>query len=136
MRRLFADASYYVAFLYSRDGHHREARALAATSSNERVGLVPSEAVFIEVLAFFSRFEAELKRRVADFMEALIADDSVTIVPLTGALLGRAVALYKSRADQPYSLTDCATMEVCRELGIKEILTADQDSSARVSLSC
>jgi len=38
----------------------------------------------------------------------------------------KALELYESRLDKGYSLTDCISMNVCRELGIKEILTHDR----------
>ncbi len=33
--------------------------------------------------------------------------------------------LYQARADKGYSLTDCISMNACRERGITEILTHD-----------
>ncbi len=38
----------------------------------------------------------------------------------------KSAALQRSRLDKGYSLTDCISMNVCRKLGIKEILTHDR----------
>lgn len=36
------------------------------------------------------------------------------------------VELYESPLDKGYSLTDCILMNVCKELGIREVLTGDK----------
>ena len=36
------------------------------------------------------------------------------------------MALFAGRADKQYSLTDCLSMQVMREMGISEVLTHDQ----------
>jgi len=128
MRRIFVDSSYYIALIDPRDGNH--ARALATMADLISAGVtsfVTSEPILFEVLAYFARASAWYKTRAAVVIEGTRLDPMHQVFPITPGLLDRAIALYKSRADQPYSLTDCASMEICRDLKITDVLTADTD---------
>jgi predicted nucleic acid-binding protein len=52
-------------------------------------------------------------------------DSQVNVLPQTRADFDAALALYKSRLDKDYSLTDCRSMNAMRSLGISEVLTND-----------
>jgi len=47
------------------------------------------------------------------------------IVPYTETTLLEGLELYESRLDKGYSLTDCISMNICRESNINEILPHD-----------
>jgi uncharacterized protein len=47
------------------------------------------------------------------------------LLPQTSADFHAAVALYESRLDKNYSLTDCRSMVAMRSMGIAEVLTND-----------
>lgn len=49
----------------------------------------------------------------------------LTIVPASRQLLDEGVALYESRPDKDWSLTDCISFVVMQRIGISEALTAD-----------
>lgn len=68
-------------------------------------------------------------RHHGDFLalyEALSRDERIQIVRLTPELLERGVALFRSRADKDWPLTDCISFVVMQEHGLTEALTADQ----------
>jgi len=52
-------------------------------------------------------------------------DPEVTIVPASADLWQRGVALFASRPDKDWSLTDCISFVVMQERGIADGLTAD-----------
>jgi predicted nucleic acid-binding protein len=52
-------------------------------------------------------------------------DRSIRIIPATRSLFNRGFALYRQREDQEWSLTDCISFVVMRELRIYEALTGD-----------
>lgn len=60
--------------------------------------------------------------------QELLADENVEIVPLQMALYEEGVALYASRLDKQWSLTDCLSFVVMERSGLTEALTADQHS--------
>lgn len=44
----------------------------------------------------------------------------------TPELFDEAFELYRRRADKGYSLTDCMSMNICRDMDIAEVLTHDR----------
>jgi predicted nucleic acid-binding protein len=59
------------------------------------------------------------------FWRKLSQNPSVHIVPIDDSLLQRAAALYESRLDKDWSLTDCISFVTMQERGIKDALTGD-----------
>ena len=49
----------------------------------------------------------------------------VSIVPCTSDLFARGIALFSSRMDKAWTLTDCVSFVVMHEYGISEALTGD-----------
>ena len=58
---------------------------------------------------------------------ATLPHSIITLVPPSSNLFERGLELYASRPDKRYSLTDCISMTVMRDLDITEILTHDRD---------
>jgi uncharacterized protein len=50
----------------------------------------------------------------------------VDVVPLSETLYSEAFALYESRLDKNWGLTDCISFVVMTERGITEALTSDE----------
>jgi predicted nucleic acid-binding protein len=48
-------------------------------------------------------------------------------VPQSLALFDRSLDLYARRPDKSYSMVDCISMVVCRDLEIADVLTDDRD---------
>lgn len=68
-------------------------------------------------------------RHHGDFLalyEALSRDERIQIVRLTPDLLERGVALFRSRADKDWPLTDCISFVVMQDHVLTDALTADQ----------
>jgi predicted nucleic acid-binding protein len=55
----------------------------------------------------------------------ILSDPTTQVLPQTSADFAAALALYESRPDKGYSLTDCRSMLALRALGISEVLTHD-----------
>ena len=62
----------------------------------------------------------------ADFAADLASTSHVRIMPADEDWFRRGVALYRARPDKEWSLTDCLSFEVMRELGLQDALTSDQ----------
>ena len=123
MRFVFADTFYWVALIDRGDEWHE--RSIDLSRSLENVRLVTTESVLIEFANFFSGLGAELRREVVRLVKALLASPDVEVVPHKRHSLLAGMALYAGRPDKEYSLTDCISMQVMRELGVFEILTHD-----------
>lgn len=65
----------------------------------------------------------------ARFLLALDSDPRAEIVPLSEPLYARGLALYRDRPDKGWSLTDCISFVVMKEMGLSEAFTGDHHFS-------
>ena len=54
-----------------------------------------------------------------------LSDGTATVLPQSRESFLEGVRMYEQRADKGYSLTDCISMNACRQEGILEVLTND-----------
>jgi hypothetical protein len=120
MNACFADTFFYVALLSRRDRRH--ARALRAATELD-APIVTTAWVMAEVANAASAPTA--RARFLALWDALVENPSVQVVPADPGLFDRGLALYRSRLDKHWSLTDCISFVVMQERGIQEALTGD-----------
>lgn len=126
MRSVFIDSLYLIGLLIS-DDQWFEACKKAGVSLTDEVRLVTTYEVLIEVLAGVSRSGPSIRNQAVAAIRDIMADDDITLVPQSVELFSKRLALYASRSDKRYSLTDCISMTVMREMNITEALTHDRD---------
>jgi predicted nucleic acid-binding protein len=120
MNVVFADSYYYLALLNRADQDHHRA---VAFSRQYRAGQLTTVWVLTEVADALAA--PRQRDRFPTFLAELRASPCATIVPPSLDLFDRAVALYRSRPDKAWSLTDCVSFVVMRERGMQDALTAD-----------
>lgn len=120
MRVIFVDTFYWIARINPRDQWHQKATELSPSLRDAR--LATSEAVLIELLNYFSEYGPELRRAAALIVRRIIDDPDISIFPDS---FGEGLALFESRPDKGYSMTDCLAMSAMRRLGVAEVLTHD-----------
>jgi predicted nucleic acid-binding protein len=123
MRKVFADAYYWVALLNPQDQGHLAAQAIGNTLQGGP--LVTTDEILTEVLAYFSERGRHPRQVAVQFVENILSDPEIEVRPQTRQTFLAALSLFKSRPDKGYSLTDCVSMLAMREEGITEILTRD-----------
>lgn len=121
MKTVFADTSYYLAFLIRGDRHSNAAQKF---STAYRGGYVTTTSVLTEVGNQLSR--SLLRGAVKELVDVLRNNSRVVIVPETTELWDRALNLYDARSDKSWSLTDCLSFIVMQDRGLTEALTADR----------
>jgi predicted nucleic acid-binding protein len=120
VRTVFVDTFYWVARINPRDQWHRKAAKLS--SSLKYAYLVTSGAVLIELPNYFSEYGPEMRQAAALIVRRIIDDPGISILPYA---FGDGLALFESRLDKGYSMTDCLSMSIMRELKVAEVLTHD-----------
>jgi predicted nucleic acid-binding protein len=75
---------------------------------------------------FYSESGEYMRQKVAGMVRSLLVDPNVEIVGRSDTSFLEALELYESRLDKGYSLTDCISMNVCREAGITDVITTDK----------
>ncbi|MDQ3132589.1 MAG: PIN domain-containing protein [Acidobacteriota bacterium] len=124
MNGLFVDTIHLVALVNPRDQWHQKAVEIETATRN--VDLVTTEDILTEFLNFYSEHGEFMRLKVAAFVREILLDVRVKIIPRNETTFLNALELYESRLDKGYSLTDCISMNVCRNLGITKILTHDR----------
>lgn len=123
MRFVFADTLYFVARLHLRDQWHARAKEVMASLAS--AGIVTTESVLIELLNFFAASQPEMRRTVAEFVHDTLDTPEIEVIPHTREAFLSGLALYETRTDKGYSLTDCISMSAMRERNISDVLTHD-----------
>ncbi len=119
MTAVFADTFYWIALTNPTDAAHERAREF----TND---IVTAEEVLIEYLNYFCTGPAHLRRKASLIVEAVFRDPTVRLIPQSTASFRAGFALYQSRPDKEYSLTDCISMETMRREGLDDVLTNDR----------
>jgi hypothetical protein len=122
VKPVFADTSFYAAFLSQRDVHHAAAVDLSA---NNRAKIVTTDFVVVELVNSFS--QAAGRASVTDFVRLLRSDPNTTIVSASSDLMQLGFDLFTRRPDKEWSLTDCISFVVMEEHGITDALSSDRD---------
>ena len=125
MRVVFADAGYWIALLNPSDSLHEKASTVGNDLGEAKI--VTSEMVLVELLDNMARRGQYIRRAAADFVDRLRLDPVVDIVEMTSRQFEQAVKLYRSRLDQRWSLTDCASFQLMEDRNIQEALAHDRD---------
>jgi predicted nucleic acid-binding protein len=120
----FADTFYWIAITNPRDAHYASVRAWERGHPTAR--LVTTEEVLTEVLNWFSSLGPQSRATAAAVVRKAISRATIQVLPQTSADFHTALALYESRLDKEYSLTDGRSMAAMRQLGLTDVLPNDR----------
>lgn len=124
MKRVFADANYFVALLNPRDDCH--AAALVAQNDLAAAHLVTTDEVLAEFLTFFCELGPQAKNAAVQVVEGLRKNARVTVVEQSRATFDGGLGRYKRFADKKWSIADCVSFELMTRDSIAEALTNDR----------
>jgi len=121
--KVFLDTAFVIALASPADKYHEKAKRLSRQIERDGVSLITTRAVLIEI----GDAMAEERRRNAGtvILEALEDDGNLAIIQNSEELYRRAFALYKSRLDKEWGMTDCVSFVVMNNEKINEALTTD-----------
>jgi predicted nucleic acid-binding protein len=121
MRVCFADAFFFLAWWNRRDLAHEAAVRFLTRYAGE---IVTTRWILMEVADGLA--SSRVRKRIKAAFERLEGEPRFRIIEPSAELSKRALALYDSRPDKEWSLTDCTSFTVMSDLGISEALTADK----------
>ncbi len=124
MKRVFADAGYWIALVHPRDPLHTKAQEESASVGDAQV--VTSQMVLVEVLNAFAGQGAQFRQTASKLARELHTRRSIAVVQQTNAQFLHALALYQRRPDKAWSLTDCASFIIMQKQRITDALTEDR----------
>ena len=123
MRRIFADAVYWIAVANRKDQWN--ANVMRVMRSLGVPMIVTTEEVLDEFLTHYSGHGSVLRNVAARTVEKALSNPLVNVLPQSHQSFLDGLVLYKARPDKEYSLTDCISMRTRRQEGITEVLTHD-----------
>ncbi len=123
MNEIFVDTLHLVALVNPKDQWHQ--KSVEVETATRDFDLILTEEVLTEFLNFYAEHGRLMRAKMAAFVREILLDTRVKVVARNELSFLNALELYESRLDKGYSLTDCISMNVCRELNIMEILTHD-----------
>jgi predicted nucleic acid-binding protein len=117
---IFLDSGFLIALAKPRDSLHAQARAWA---NQVREPLVVTEYVLCETVDALS---LPTDREKAHLLLAMLrARPHCQIIAASSGLFEAGVKLHATRTDKEWSLTDCISFQVMREMGIQRALAYD-----------
>jgi predicted nucleic acid-binding protein len=119
----FADTFYWVALANPKDAWH--SRVLTWEQAHPSARYVTTEEILSEVLNWFAATGPAGRTHACAVVRNILTDASTRVMPQTSADFAAALKLYEARPDKAYSLTDCRSMLVLRDVGVNEVLTND-----------
>ncbi|MEO7718280.1 MAG: PIN domain-containing protein [Capsulimonas sp.] len=121
---VFLDTSYIIALSTPKDNHHLQAANLSKTIASTRPKLITSRGVLLEIGNSLSK--VQYRKIGVAILNALTNDPGLEIIDVTSTLYRDALALYSSRPDKEWGLTDCLSFTIMEQRGIQQALTADE----------
>ena len=67
-----------------------------------------------------------MRLKVSELYQNFLKDPNIKIISYTPEIRQKAINLYEQRPDKGYSLVDCISMVIMKEMGISEVLTNDK----------
>ncbi len=120
MKAVFADTSFYLALWNPADRLHVAASEWVRSSSAH---IVITEFVLVELGNFLCRSKS--RERFPLLVRYLHQDPQMTVIAATSKLSETGLALYESRPDKEWSLTDCTSFVMMKERQLRDALTSD-----------
>lgn len=120
--RLFLNTAFIQALLNPRDDYHNQAKTLFPRIRTAREVWI-TEAIFAEVGNALSAFN---RLGVVQFIQQCYRTDNIKVVSVNTELLMQALALYQSRSDKTWGLTDCISFVVMQQQNLTDAVTGDR----------
>ena len=123
MNPVFGDTAYWIGLTSPADVQHRAAVALAQSIGSRLI--VTSQVVLTELLDGAAERGSAVRNGAVRFVRLLDTLPNVRVIPQTPELFAAALALYEQRPDKAWNLTDCASLVICQQEGVYDVLTHD-----------
>jgi predicted nucleic acid-binding protein len=121
---VFIDTSYLIALEISDDQFHPAALTHWRSLASPRLELVTTSYILSEVAAFLNSRGHHAK--AVEVGERLLTSRIVRFLHIDEPTFREAWAFFSRHSDKDYSLADCISFVVMKEMGIRQALTFDR----------
>ncbi len=125
MDKVFVDTAAWLALLNIDDALHAHAQRVMSTLRQQRMSLVTTEFVLLEVADALSA--PTQRAQTVGFINGLRRMPILSIIPASQSLCVDSWTLYSNRLDKDWSLTDCSCFVVMTKEHITQAFTSDHN---------
>lgn len=127
MKPVFGDTFYWIALLNPKDDWHQAVLTYAYNYPHQKI--ITTDGIIEEVLNYASSRGFVMKQKALLLYKKMLQEPNIEVISYNSQLRELGLKLYEQRLDKGYSLTDCISMIVMRQMGIKEVLSHDKHFS-------
>jgi len=127
MKPVFADTFYWIALLNPRDNWHQSVLNYTYNHPNQKI--ITTDGIVEEVLNYASSRGFIMKQKALLLYKKMLQEPNIEVISYNAQLRELDLKLYEKRLDKGYSLTDCISMIVMRQMGIQDVLSHDKHFS-------
>jgi predicted nucleic acid-binding protein len=120
---VFLDTSFVLALENREDRHHSRAKQLDRELAAQGTILQLHWGILLEIGDGYARSGRRAKG--VELLDKFVNEEGFQIVSLATETMDQALALFRSRPDKQWSLTDCVSFVLMERDGITHALTAD-----------
>ena len=122
---IFLDTSFLVALANADDKNHRSAQSVKARIVNKELGQpYISDYIFDELVTFLKAKHVR-PEKIEEFGGSLLKDESIKLLKVESVVFLQSWELFKKSAG--LSFTDCTSIALAGQFGIKNIASYDSD---------
>lgn len=127
MKPVFVDTGAWIALATQRDRFHRAAATYARRLTQALTPLLTTNYVLLEAYTHIRYHDGHHKALEFDtILQNLVKLKRLTVVWVNEEIHARALEIFRTYADQAFSLADCASFVVARERKIREVFGFDK----------
>ena len=123
---IFHDTSAWVALTVPGDRKGPQAKGLQAKVTRGAFGAIVTTSFVLDEAATFVRMETDTES-AARLLRSILASAAITTVWIDPGHFESALDLFQSHRDKHWSLTDCTSFVVMRDLGIETAFSFDRN---------
>lgn len=124
MLKVFVDTAAWIALLNGSDALHSRAKQVMNELIQQKVLLVTTEFVLLEVADALSI--PAIRSQTVAFINGLRQLSILEIIPVSQTLFVEGWMLYSQRSDKEWGLTDCSSFVVMTQQKITQSFTSDR----------
>jgi predicted nucleic acid-binding protein len=121
--KVFIDTGAWYAVADKADQFHSVAVKHLQYLFSNRSSLITTNLIIHETTMLMSRKLS--KKSAIQFLDTIYNDESVTVLQNNEILEGRAYKIFKKFSDQDFSITDCVSFIVSKDLLVKRVFSFD-----------
>jgi len=123
--RIFLDTCFFIALSDEKDKNHKKAKTSFVEHLKKGARFVTGINILIEYLDGVTKRIS--KEKAIEELDNILNSKLLVVEPLKEEDWGKSVVYFRKYNDQQIDMTDCLSFAIMERLGLKDVLTFDND---------